>query len=206
MTALPDPNEFITTMGMNTDSGAQLHPDIRERFWGYEVRATKLTNLRATCIRLVAIGMALVFALFGIAALVLPMPAYSGVMGSQWAVAVTSLSLAAIAAHVCSLHRSVRVQIDTSTGEIREVVDSRFGAELVLARYGMDAVSAVEVIASARNPALGQVHVRVKGQGVVPVGDGAISALRPLRDMLSADCGLDRDDAPAAVWSGPLVA
>lgn len=204
MTALPDPNEFITTLGVSSANGMPLHPDVRERYWGYEVRTTQVTNARATCIRMVSIGMGLVFGVFGIAALVLPMPAYSGVAGAQWAIAVTSLCLAALAAHVSSLHRVVRVQVDTAAGELREVVDGRLGAEVILARYGMDAVAAVEIVVSERDRTLGQVQVRVNGHGVVPIGDGAVSVLGPLRDQLMMDCGLAGRNAPPAVWSGPL--
>lgn len=206
MTVLPDPNEFTTTMGMNSANGIQLHPDVRDRFWGYEVRMTQGRNGVSAVIRLGSYAVSLWFAVAGVMMLIWPVANLAAVNGAQSAIAITAFCLSAIAAHICATHCPVRVQVDTAAGELREVVDRRFGGEVVLARYGLDAVAQVEVVSSDRTPSLGQVHVRINGYGVVPVGDGALSALRPLRDRLAAECGLDNCDARPAVWSGPLAA
>ena len=206
MTVLPDQNEFTTTMDLNAANGIQLHPDVRDRYWGYEVRMTQGRSGGISIVRLAAYAASLWFAVVGVMMLIWPIANLTSVSGVHSALAVTAFCLSAIAAHICALHCPVRVQIDTSTGELREVVDRRFGGEVVLACYGLDAVARVEVVASDKVSSLGQGHVCINGYGVVPIGGGALSALRPLRDRLAAECGLDNDDARPAVWTGPIAA
>ena len=206
MTALPDPEEFLTTLGVNAENGVQLHPDVRERFWGYEVRMTQTRTFGMSVVRSAACVAGLGFGLLGVSLLIWPSLMQGIGLEGHSVAALACFCLAVIAAHVYALHRPVRVQIDTSAGELREVIDRRFGGEAVLARYGLDAVAGVDVVASQTDPSFGQVHVRVKGYGVLPVGDGAVSALRPLRDQLAVDCGLETPDVRPAVWNGPLPA
>ncbi len=206
MTILPDPNEFTTTLGTSAENGALLHPDVRDRFWGYEVRMTQVGDTLSMAIRFVSGLICMALAFLTVALLVVPSAFGALTDELRWPLAVSGLCCAVIAAHIYSAFRPIRVQVDTTAGEIREVIERRFGGEEVLSCYGMDAVASVEVVASGQDATLGQVHVRVNGYGVVPVGDGAVSALRPLRDRLAVDCGIEVADSSDAFWSGPLKA
>lgn len=206
MTALPDPNEFITTMGVNTESGVQLHPEIHDRYWGYEVRTTQITDRAAKRIRVAASIFALTLMFLGLTEVASPLVGLEIGSSPYGLISSVALTLAVLVTYWGSLHRPVRVQVDTATGELREVTKGWFGAEVILARYGMDAIAAVDVVASKKSPSLGQVHVRLNGNGVIPVGDGAVSALRPLRDRLAAECGLDDINSRPAIWTGPISA
>ncbi len=68
---------------------------------------------------------------------------------------VMSLILVAVAvwaARVAARGTQIRVQVDTANGELREVVDGAFGTVETLARYGIDAVEAVDIVSSRSEP------------------------------------------------------
>ena len=126
---------------------------------------------------------------------------------AKMTISVLLMCVAFMLARVAARGTRVRIQVDTAVGELREVVDGSFGAGGVLAQYGLDAVEAVEIISSQVNRSFGQIQIRIKGIGPVPAGDGALSALTPLRNRIAQDCGLEESGpVRAAVWSGPLAA
>lgn len=205
MTALPSPKDFSTTMGTSAANGEPMHPDIYSRFWGYEVRMRCTGRASARLARIASVLSAVVASTIGLG---LGLWAIE-MLGTDrfWpllAMAAAFLAVGFFAGHLFVRFRDIRVQVDTTAGELREVTPARFVKETVLARYGMDAVKAVEVVASQSDPAFGQVHVAIAGYGIVPVGDGAVSALRPLRDRLAVDCGLEHGSVRDAEWNGPL--
>ena len=199
MTTLPDPNEFATIMGGKIARDIQVRPDVQERHWGYEVRPAQINDTINTVIRLGSYLVSLAFGVVGILALVSPMQDLGLNHRIQGFFAIGSLALAALAAHISSSHRPVRIQVDTAAGELREIVQRPFRGCQVLARYGFDTIAAVEIVTSTKDSSIGQLHARVNGYGVVPVAQGSISTLRSLRDRLAMDCGLGHMNAwPAA--------
>ena len=190
MTTLPDPIEFVTILGRKIANDIPRRLDVQERHWGYEVQPAQISDTINTAIRLSSYLVSLTFGVIGILALVSPMQGFGLDHRAQGFFAIGSLALAAFTAHISSSHRSVRIQIDTAAGELREVTESPFRGCQVLARYGLDAIAAVEIVTSSKDTSIGQLHVRVNGYGAIPVADGSISTLRSLRDRLATDCGL----------------
>jgi len=198
MTTLPDPNEFVTIMGGKIANDIPRRPNVEEQHWGYEVRPAQISNRVNTIIRLSSYLVSLAFGIVGILALVWPMQDLGLSHKAQGFFAVGSLALAALAAHISSSHRSVRIQIDTTVGELREIIESPSRGGQVLARYGFDSIAAVEIVTSAKKSSSGQLQARVNGYGAVLVADGSISTLRSLGDRLAMDCGLDHTNARTA--------
>ena len=126
---------------------------------------------------------------------------------SKLTVSIVLMIATVLLARIAARGTQVRVQIDTSTGELREVVDGAFGGNLVLSTYGLDAVEAVEVVESTENRGFGQVQIQVRGANVISAGDGAVSALAVLRDRIANDCAIEvSGPVREAVWGGPLAA
>jgi len=190
MTTLPDPNEFVKIMGGKIANDIPRRPSVEEQHWGYEVRPAQISDRVNTVIRSGFYLVSLAFGIVGILALVSPMQDLGLNHSAQGFFAVGSLALAALAAHISSSHRPVRIQIDTTAGELREIMESPSHGGQILARYGFDTIAAVGIVTSTKDSSIGQLQARVNGYGTVLVADGPISTLRLLGDRLARDCGL----------------
>jgi len=177
MTALPTQDEFATTSGANGQNGSMMHPDVHDKFWGYEVRMIETGRFRVRAVRTLAAVGAVAFSTIGLGAIMWAVRAgETGTSKPYVFYSLLFLALGFLTAHVFSQFRDVRVQVDTQAGELREVAPT---------------ITSIDVVASTENPEFGQIHVEIEGAGIVPVGDGAVSSLRLLRNRLALDCGLD---------------
>lgn len=207
MTALPNPTDF-SGPAYRLPITQVLHPNVTEHFWGYEVRPNEkvissMVILRGICgLLMVALAAASVGIWMLPASMYLPEP-----FGMKVAATVVLLCLALLCGRIAAQGSDVRMQIDTAGGELREVVDGPFGRVVTLTAFGLDAVKGVEIVQSAVEPSLGQIQLTLKDGSVLPVGDGALTALRPLRTRLANDCGAPvTSTVQPAVWSGPITA
>ena len=204
MTAYPDPTHLTAYSAQRMNQGLPLHPDVREEFWGYTLRMTERSVSAATVVRAMS---GLGFVVFLSATISVWMLKSAGLAGSgSGLLPAVLVTLGWISWSVFRRATPVRVQIDTYAGELREVIDLPFGGVEVLACHGFDAVLDVCVVASTLKDGFGQIRVSFADSETVPVAAGAISALRPLRDRLAQDMGVEAEQRREAVWSGPLAA
>lgn len=161
--------------------------------WGYTVRsgipAPRLLLFVQALVWLA--GCALIT--FALALWVLPSAINSGpAVGLKLALTVILLATSAY----CLWHSSRGVmpefQIDTSRGEVREVVRNRVGRPSVIGRYGFDAIGGVFIdrgrafgSASAEMSTL-VLRYRNAAQSL-PIAQGEMADLAPLRDRLGRD-------------------
>lgn len=206
MTAVPNPSDFLKSGRMSANDGALTRPNVTEHFWGYEVCPNEQIVDIAVFLRLLC-GVLAVATVAGAMGIWL----FAGmgfIAQTTVAKAVGSgflICLSMILTRIAARGTQVRVQVDTSAGELREVVTGPFGSNVVLAQYGFDTVQGVELVGSRGHRAMGQICIEIKGGAVVPVGDGALVVLSALRDRLANDCGHDkRSVAREAIWSGPI--
>lgn len=207
MTALPDQSDVVLKAQFAQSSPIFVRPNVRDHFWGYEVsRSVHVIDLAG-----LARGAAILFTIsaFIAACLVWLVPAMAFAGDAIFAKTLASfvfICLGVVLIRIAGRSTRVRVQIDTSTGEVREVVSGMFGTTIVLSRYGLDTVKGVSVVTSRTDPTFGQIHLSMKYGDTIPVGDGVIMALRPLRDRLAGDCGFDVRESPrVAIWGGPVM-
>lgn len=166
--------------------------EISETHWGYAIRTTE----PAPAGLVIAQGASWIV---GIAALVaavavwlIPPGLFDGqVMVMRWGVTILSLALAALMFWFASRGTETEFQIDTSRGEVREIVRNRAGRHSVVGRFGFDAVGSVFIDrAVQRRFGAGQ-SVLVLRMGntaqVLPVASGPEPLLEPLRDRLGRD-------------------
>lgn len=207
MTALPDQSDFVSKAPFAQGSPVFMRPNVRDHFWGYEIsRSVHVIDLAG-----LARGAAILFTIsaFTAAWLVWLVPAMAFAGDALIAKALASfvlICLGVVLIRIASRSTRVRVQIDTSVGEVREVVRGMFGTTIVLSRYGLDTVEDVSVATSRTDPTFGQVHLSMKHGETIPVGDGVVMALRPLRDRIAGDCGFEVRESPrVAIWGGPVM-
>ena len=212
MTAQPHPTLFDNTLAHNDQASLVLRPNVREHFWGYEVRSNEhvigiAVLLRGGCGFLTVTSLLAAFGIW-----LVPAISFAGeAMVAKAFATVLLLGLAFVFGRMAARGTRVRVQVDTSAGEFREVVDGPLGKDIVLARYGFDAVEKIDVVTARQKEPFGQVQVTFKGSGkaarCIPVGDGGAMLLGPLRSRLASDCGLETIGSNLnVVWEGPLAA
>lgn len=208
MTALPDPVSFAPKSPKAEPQPMTLQPNITQCYWGYEGKLNEQTFSVADIARLAA-------SVFTIAAFVaacgvwlVPDAAFSGGGLSSKAMACAALlCIGALALRFASRGTRVRVQMDTSNGELREVVDGPFGTDIELSSYGLDTVRLVRVVTSSSNRSFGQIQMTLADGTTLPFADGSSFALRDLRDRIALDCGLmEQGPSRTAIWVGPLAA
>ncbi|AKS46504.1 hypothetical protein SAMN05444287_1620 [Octadecabacter temperatus] len=208
MTAQPQISEFTNPRTSTLKQPVFMRANVTEHFWGFEVRPNEHVFDVAVLMRAMTGFFAGTAFIAALGVWLLPSMAFATAAFSSKLIVSGLLMFATVMlARVAARGTQVRVQFDTSTGELREVVDGAFGGRLVLATHGLDAVEAVQVVESRENRGFGQVQIRVKGAGAISAGDGAVSALAVLRDRIASDCGLEASGpVREAVWGGPLVA
>lgn len=208
MTALPDPSEFSTTLTSTTPKTALLvRPTVTEHFWGYAISSHDQVVGLAVLMRSVAGLVTLASFIGALAVWFLPAAAFAG--DAIMIKAMASILMTCIGAMLMNFvgrGTRVRVHVDTAAGELHEVVGGLFGSDVILARYGMDAVESIDVVPSLIDPDYGQIQIAIKGAATIGAGNGDVAALHGLRDRLANDMGLEYGSgAREAVWSGPLA-
>lgn len=207
MTAYPNPSDFGVATGTEAQPSV-MRPNVTEHYWGYEVRPNQqvinaAVILRGACALFAVASFCAALGVWMLPAMAFAMSATAG----KVAVSALLLCVGGLLTKMTMRGTRVRVQVDTANGELREVVDGPFGSVFVLAHYGLDAVEAVEIVSSADEPSFGQIQLTVANVGTVPVGDGSVLTLQPLRDRLVCDCGIKQGDrARVAIWGGPIAA
>ncbi len=208
MTAQPQISEFTNPRTSTLKQPVFMRANVTEHFWGFEVRPNEQVLDVAVLMRAMTGFFAGTAFIAALGVWLLPSMAFATAAFSSKLIVSGLLMFATVMlARVAARGTQVRVQFDTSTGELREVIDGAFGGGLVLSTHGLDAVEAVQVVESRENRGFGQVQVRVQGVGVISAGDGAVSALSVLRDRIANDCGLEASGpVRETVWGGPLAA
>jgi len=181
-----------------------MRPSVTDHFWGFEVRPNELVIDVAVLMRVLTALFAGATFITALGIWLIPSMALADTaFNLKLAYSIFMMLMTVLLARVAVRGTQVRVQFDTSVGEVREVVDGAFGGRLVLARYGLDAVEAVEVVESRENRGFGQVQIRLRGANAISAGDGAVSALAVLRNRIANDCGLELSGpVRGAVWRG----
>ena len=207
MTATPDYTDFSNSAEINTRA-VMMRPKVTDHFWGYEVTPNEMVISIATLFRGACGVLTVACGVASVGLWVMPADLFAGTpLAMKAVVSVLLPCLTFMAARVATRGTRISVQIETASGELREVVDGPFGTVHTLASYGLDVVDAVDNVSSRSEPSFGQVHVQIKDVGVISAADGAVLTLRPLRDRLASDCGIvEQDTARVAVCGGALAA
>lgn len=208
MIALPDTLDFVSHAPRAQGTPVVARPNVTQQFWGYEISKSEHIITLASLGRSAAAIAAAASAMATVLVWLVPAMSFVGFAVASKATASGSLAIVAfLLAQYTSRGTQIRVQVDTSSGELREVVDGSFGSVHVLSKYGFDAVTRVDIETSTKDPAFGQIQVSMKRGGPVVAGDGVVIVLQSLRRKIEKDCGLDvQGNQREVIWSGPLKA
>ncbi|MBL4812333.1 MAG: hypothetical protein JKX69_08265 [Rhodobacteraceae bacterium] len=134
--------ETVDLSGNDSDSSESF--SVEETYWGYIVRSMNATPTSVVVLQAATwIGGIVCFA--GAAGLwVLPGATLTaGIAGMKIGLTVFVALLGAILMWYSSRGVEAEIQIDTSLGEVREVVRNRVGKPSLTGRYGFDAIGGV---------------------------------------------------------------
>jgi len=201
MTAFPD-HDAVADAGRFR--GFATAPQVRETFWGYEITPNEQVIDIAVIGRIALLLLGVGCAVAALAAWIIPAHHLSGdVFLTRLSLSAIFVGLAVLIVTQVSPGARVRLQVDTRSGELREVMFSLTGEETVLATYGFDAVR--EVISHVGDDEKGQLLLVIDGVGAVPAGDGDPQLLSDLKARLRDDLGVGAmRPARPRVFGGPL--
>lgn len=189
MTAMPDTYDF-DRFNSKSDAGIPISAiKIDETYWGYVIWSEEPDPT------LVVLGQAVAWLLgagFAVAALglwVMPSMAFGGAVLSMKLAASTLLGCtAALLLWFASRGGRTELQVDTSLGEVREIVRNRAGRPSLVGRYGFDAIGSVFLDRSVGKPGEASLVMRYRNTTqIVSVVHGTIGVLETLRDRLGRD-------------------
>lgn len=184
-------HEGFALGGVSSRSGA-VRPtcSLDETYWGYIIRAHEPVSPGVIVAQWLAWLFGVSFAVAALGLWVLPQALLSG-DGLGLKIGASSLlaGLAALLLWFASRGAEVELQIDTSLGEIREVMRNRAGRPTLLARYGFDSIGGVHVDRSGPRARLVMRYGNTAQ--MVPVCSGPEEDLGVLRNRLGRDVVLN---------------
>lgn len=161
---------------------------VEDTYWGYVVQSKRRAPTGVLFAQAASFFLAAGFVIATAGMLVAPIITGGATMGAmRLGVAVLFLGIAAYLFWFASRGARSDLHVDTSVGEIREVIKNRFGRSTTVGCYGFDAIGgvAIENQGNGRSPSL-VLQYGKSGQSVV-VAEGAEAQLIPLRDRLARD-------------------
>lgn len=192
MTACPNPIDFAALSTGSNQASISVRPNVTEHFWGYEVRPNGRIVDVAVLLRAVCGPLTIATLIAAVGIWLLPATAFFALTFAAKMTVSPLLGVGAfVLARLAARGTCVRIQIDTASGELREVVDGPFRNDIVLAHYGFDAIEAVDVVKSRSSASFGRVQISIDGIGPVAAGDGSLQLIAALRSRLASDCGLE---------------
>lgn len=178
--------------GSDVGNNYQTRPSrfaVEETYWGYVVRPTESPRLSLQLMQAAAMIIGASFAAGTIGLLVIPeFLAGSADLAFRAGAAVVFAGIATFLLWYATRGAQVEFHVDTSLGEIREVVRNRGGRSTKLGCYGFDAIGGVFINRSDTNPNNAALLLRFGNTSqTAAVAHGSIAQLEALKDRLGQD-------------------
>lgn len=161
---------------------------VDETYWGYIVRKTTRPTSFTIIMQALSMFLGASFAAAALGLLLAP----ASVTGSDFTMrAVAAVLFGAVSAYLlwfASRGSQSEIQVDTSLGEVREVVRNRAGRPSLIGRYGFDAIGGVFLERSSHRGGTAQLVLRYRNTSqTLPVAEADEDDLLALRDRLGRD-------------------
>lgn len=166
---------------------------LEETHWGYVLRGSERPPLMLVAGQVLSWGLGALCLLGAITPWLVPGSALgAGGMDLKLGLSAILLSAAATLLWYASRGISPQWQIDTTRGELREVLRNAAGRPTVLAHYGFDAIGGVVMDRASLRGRLPHGHACLvlrlgNSTRLLPLISGPEAALVPLRDRLGRD-------------------
>ncbi|KJZ20342.1 hypothetical protein TW80_05920 [Loktanella sp. S4079] len=161
---------------------------VEDTFWGYQIKSGRSPALGVVLAQILSYLFGASFMIAAVSILAMPVLFFDGNIGVIRIMA--SVLFGAVGFYLlwfASRGSQAEVHIDTSVGEIREVITNRAGRPTTIGAYGFDAISSVGIEPQSESAVAALVlEYRDSGQRV-SVAEGIEAQLVPLRDRLAQD-------------------
>lgn len=171
---------------------------VEDVYWGYAIRSGRGPSLGIVLAQGVSYFFGACFLTAAIGLLVLPTVMFDGDLGvMRIGTAVLFGAVAAYLLWFASRGTRAEVHVDTSVGEVREVICNRAGKPTTVGSYGFDTISGVFLEQNEETGASTLVLRYRNTSQTVAVAEGTKAQLIPLRDRLAHDLMVDGRPTPA---------
>lgn len=175
-----------TQVGQHSRDGVGYH--LEEQFWGYRVVPNGRASLGLIAVQVTAM---ICSAAFLAAALMLGvMSPMSGLL-LRLPLIFVALGLGFALMWFASRGNHIQIEVDTTNGEVREIVRNRTGATTVVTRHGFDSIGNVFIARSGNTAPVLTLRCRHSARHMT-VAVGTEDDLASLRDRMGRDMILSR--------------
>jgi hypothetical protein len=160
---------------------------IEDTFWGYQIQSGRAPALSLVMAQSFSYFFGACFMIAAVSIVAVPILFSGGGVGAIRVVA--SVLFAAAAFYLlwfASRGSQTEIHVDTSVGEIRQVISNRAGKPTTVGTYGFDAIGGVHIIDGQSPMSLLVLQYR-DTERQVSVAEGLEAQLIPLRDRLAQD-------------------
>ena len=160
---------------------------IKETFWGYQIRSGRPASLGVVLAQAFSYFFGACFMIAAISFVAVPLLFDGTEVGVMRVVA--AVLFGAVAFYLlwfASRGSQTEIHVDTSVGEIRQVISNRAGKPTTVGAYGFDAIGGVHIIDAPGEMSLLVLQYRDTDQQV-SVAEALEAQLVPLRDRLARD-------------------
>jgi hypothetical protein len=189
MTAFPSIDGYTTAvLGRDTTAG-QACFEVDEAYWGYVVRCTEAEPGWVIVAQGVAWFAGICFCIATLGLWAVPMTQFdSGLLPMKLGATMIMAGFAIYLLWYASRGTHSELQIDTSLGEIREIVRNQAGRPTLLGRHGFDAIGGVLIDRTTLRKGRACLVLRYGNTAqLMPVAWGLESDLTALRDRMGHD-------------------
>ena len=161
---------------------------VEDTFWGYQIRSGRAPAMGVVIAQSLSYFFGACFMIAAVSMLVMPVLFFDGGVGVVRVVA--AVLFAAVGFYLlwfASRGSQAEVHVDTSVGEIREVISNRAGRPTTIGAYGFDAIGGVYIEPLPEGVLASLVLKYRDTDQRVSVAEGIEAQLIPLRDRLAQD-------------------
>ena len=196
MTAMPSFEAFDRSdMKVGRAPSSRNSVCVDETYWGYIIKPTTRTPSRVLIGQGAAWFMAMVFAIAALGLWIMPGAAFGGdVLTMKLIASIVLAGLSLMLLNFANRGTQVEIQVDTSLGEVREVVRNRAGRSNLIGRYGFDAIGAVYLDRGVSQSRLLMAYRN--SPETIEVVTGATHELDMLRNRLGRDLIITNEVRP----------
>ncbi|MFQ1700647.1 hypothetical protein ACJ5NV_08630 [Loktanella agnita] len=161
---------------------------VDDTYWGYIVRSGRGPAIGIMLAQAASFFLGACFLTAALGILILPMMGLADNLGAIGiGAAVMFMTVAAYLLWFASRGTQSEVHVDTSVGEIREMICNRTGKPTLVGAYGFDTVSGIHIEEQAEGQQAQLVMQHRNGAHHLIIAEGSAAQLISLRDRLGQD-------------------
>lgn len=200
MTMIRDEAAFADAAPVMPVAETPRFSPVRDAYWGFTIRSDASVDGAELTGRGVVLLVGAAATLAALGMWLVPSADFLGpALPLKLGAAVVLGALASVLMHWGTRGRRVTLEIDTSMGEVRQVVTHLTGRSEVLAVHGFDAVTGLRIVAAQGRVRHSQLQIDLSDGSRIAAGEGAPFSLAALKARIETALGHDaRGESVAA--------